>query len=93
MKTPLVKCLAGLLIVFFLTSCADSKIFKIDNKNVVVEPYGWFDLEGKNDSIQYKVNTGNVVWSVILSETVIAPIVITGTALWEPVKKNETKKQ
>jgi hypothetical protein len=78
-----------LLVAVFFTSCADSKKFEINGKQVVVEPYGWFDLKAKNDSIVYKINTGNVVWSVLLSGTIVAPILLTGDQLWEPVRKKE----
>jgi hypothetical protein len=37
-------------------------------KDVIVEPYGWFDSSAKNDSVNYKVNVGNIVLSVIFSE-------------------------
>ena len=76
-----------LLLLLLLNSCADSKEFKINNKNVIVEPYGWFDTKEKNDSINYKINTGNIVLSFIFSETIVVPIVLTGTQLWEPVNK------
>lgn len=85
------KLLAILLIALSFASCADSKQFEIDGKQVVVEPYGWFDETEANDSINYRVNTGNVVWSILLFETIIAPIVITGNELWEPVSKKEPK--
>ncbi len=81
------KQIAIILISLFAVQCADSKDFVIDGKKVTVEPYGWFDLEAKNDSIKYGVCTGNVVWSVILVETVLAPIVITGNSLYEPLEK------
>ena len=84
MKKLLLPCI---MLLAILTSCADSKKFEIDGKEVVVQPYGWFDESQRNDSINYKVNTGNVVWSVILCETVIAPVLITGDQLWEPVSK------
>lgn len=76
-----------LVIMLSLISCADSKEFTIDGKNVTVEPYGWFDETQKNDSINYKVNTGNVVLSVVFCETIIVPILLTGNELWEPVSK------
>jgi hypothetical protein len=87
MKTSKIKCLAALTIGLLLTSCADFKTFTIDNKTVVVEPYGWFDTSAKNDSVQYKVSTGNIIWSVILCETIVAPILLTGNSLYEPVAK------
>ena len=84
MKKILLSCLVTLML---LTSCADSKQFKINGKQVIVEPYGWFDETQKNDSINYKVNTGNVVLSVIFCETIFVPILLTGNELWEPVSK------
>jgi hypothetical protein len=33
-----------------LASCADSKEINIGGKDVLVEPYGWFDSSVKNDS-------------------------------------------
>ena len=66
------------------TSCADSKTFIIDDKNVTVQPYGWMNKSEKNENINYKICTGNIVWSVILSKTIIAPILLTGLGLYEP---------
>lgn len=40
---------AVLMLIF--TSCADSKEFTIDNNQVVVEPYGWFDTTQRNGLI------------------------------------------
>jgi len=77
-----------LLVSVLLVGCADSKTININGKDTVVEPYGWMNKsEMKNDSVIYKVNTGNVVWSVIGVETVIVPIILTGNYLYEPVRK------
>ena len=81
--------LATLLMAVLMTSCADSKKFTIDNKEVTVEPYGWFDMGAKNDSVNYRLNAGNIVWSVILLGTVVVPVVLTGDQLWEPVSKKK----
>ena len=73
----------GLLL---LTSCADSKTFTIDGKEVKVEPYGWANVDAKKvDGVKYQVNFGNVVWSVIGVETVIIPVWLTGWELFEPI--------
>jgi len=76
-----------LVLLITIISCAESKDFVIDGKKVTIEPYGWFDTEAKHDSIIYKVNTGNVVWSIVGVETIIIPIVLTGNSLYEPVRK------
>jgi hypothetical protein len=78
----------AMLVAVLFVGCADSKTININGKDTVVEPYGWMnETEIKNDSVIYKINTGNVVWSVIGFETVIIPIVLTGNSLYEPVCK------
>jgi hypothetical protein len=80
--------LYALLTTVLFIGCADSKRININGKDVIVEPYGWMnESEMKNDSVVYKVNTGNVVWSIIGVETVIVPIILTGNSLYEPVRK------
>ena len=75
-------------LIFSFASCADEKEFIINNEKVVVEPYGWANRDTQyNDSILYEVNGGNIVWSVILSETIFVPIWLTGWQLYEPLKK------
>jgi len=87
------KNILRVLLVFMISliifSCADSKEFYIDGKKTIVEPYGWFDLNAKNDSIEYKINTGNIIISVIGFETVILPIYLTGDQLYEPIRKKK----
>lgn len=80
------------VVAMLLTSCADSKTFrKSDGKEFVAQPYGWMDKENKIDGVEYELCTGNIVWSVLLSETIVAPVLFTGLALWEPVLYNEPK--
>jgi hypothetical protein len=75
-------------ITILITGCAKSKEFNIDSKNVIVEPYGWANESVKrNDSVDYQVNAGNIVWSIIGCETIVLPIVLTGYSLYEPVRK------
>ncbi len=84
--------LIGVMSLFLLTSCADDKLINIDGQNVKVEPYGWMDESTvKNDSVVYQVNTGNVILSIIFSETIVVPVLLTGKSLYEPVKKIEAK--
>ena len=75
-----------LLMLIINISCADSKTFKIDGKDVVVEPYGWADSNTRKENVMYKTSVGNVILSVILCETVIAPVVFTGWYLFEPIE-------
>lgn len=83
MKKVLVLGVLGLLLV----SCADSKEFTIDGKQVTVEPYGLLNQEERNDSINYRINKGNVILSALFSPTVIVPVVLVGWEFHEPVSK------
>ena len=57
------------------------------------EPYGWADSKKLyNPNVTYEVSVGNVVWSVILSETIIMPIWLTGWRIKVPVKYKPSKK-
>lgn len=86
------KFITFLLLLFAVTvftSCADSQTFqKSDGTEFTVEPYGWMNnhpVEG----VTYQVCKGNIVLYVIFSETLIAPILLTGLQLWEPVAYQE----
>lgn len=65
-----------------LSGCAD-------NKWIGGKEYGTYGLlnEGsmKSDKVEYRLVAGNVIWSVILCETVFAPIYFIGFSIYEPV--------
>lgn len=87
MKKIITIFLLGLLI---LSSCASTKTFQIDGKEVEVKPYGWANKETRyNDKVIYEVSLGNVVWSIIGVETIVLPVWLTGWQLFEPVKLKE----
>ena len=79
--------LLGLVTVLF-ASCAQSKILTVTVNDVPSEvtfkPVGWATLDEKNPDVKYNVSVGNVVWSVLLAETIVAPVVLTGWYLFEP---------
>jgi hypothetical protein len=79
------KVIALFLVVSILFSgCADSK--RIDGKTY--DTYGFFNSQTKkNPNIQYEVSVGNVIWSVILVETVVFPIYFLGFSLYQPISK------
>jgi hypothetical protein len=75
--------------VTVFTSCADSQTFqKSDGTEFTVEPYGWMN-NNQVEGVTYQVCKGNIVLDVIFSETLIAPILLTGLQLWEPVSYQE----
>ena len=73
-----------IMMIFSLTGCGDSKVFN----NIKYETYGLFNKEeNKNPKIKYKIITGNIVWAIILSETIVAPIYFVCFDLYEPVRE------
>jgi hypothetical protein len=69
---------------------ANSKNFVIDGKTVTVEPYGLGNEDTKkNDSINYEIVTGNVVLSIIFSETIVVPVYLCLDYIYEPVSKKD----
>lgn len=84
----------ALLGAILFTSCADSKTFYIDGKKTEVKPYGWMNADARKvPGVTYKVCVGNVVWSVVLGETLAAPLLFTGLSLFEPVYYEEPTQQ
>lgn len=48
--------------------------------------YGLFNKDTtKSEKMCYDVSVGNVIWSIILIETVVMPVYFVGWSLWEPV--------
>ncbi len=88
------KIMSILLVISFLFvfGCGDSKVIKVPGNTTTGYKYVEFDTYGlfnqndkKNPKIRYRLIIGNVVWSVILVETIIAPIYFLGFSLYEPV--------
>jgi hypothetical protein len=71
-----------LIASLFATGCADKKV--INGK--VYKPYGLVTKkEIKDPNIEYEIVYGNVVWGIILSESIVAPLYFVSFSLWEPV--------
>lgn len=82
------------MVAVSICGCADSKTFKkSDGTEFVAKPYGWMDREDKIEGVEYDICGGNIVLSVVLGETIIAPVLLTGLELWEPVMYNEPKQE
>ena len=65
-----------------LYGCGDTK----EIGGVEYGTYGLFDKGTmKNPDIEYKIIVGNIIWSVILFETIIAPIYFIGFSIYEPI--------
>jgi hypothetical protein len=83
----------AIVTTIMLSGCADSKTFKkADGTWFTAQPYGWMDKNDfKIDGVQYEVCVGNVVWSILTSETIVGPIILTGVGLYEPVSYIEPR--
>jgi hypothetical protein len=46
---------------------------------------GLFTPSQKSDKVCYEVSVGNVVWSIILIETVVMPVYFIGWSIFNPV--------
>ena len=84
------KVLCLLACACLLFGCAEKKTFtKKDGTQFTAVPYGWMDKENAIEGVQYEVCGGNIALSILFSETIIAPVLLTGLDLWEPVAYNE----
>ena len=88
MKKIIMLFVLVLTVTMITTSCADSKKFTDKKgKEFTAEPYGWANADARKiDTVVYQVNVGNVVWDILLSETIIVPVWLTGWQALEPVR-------
>lgn len=55
-------------------------------KDIKFETYGFINRSDyHNDMIEYDWTGGNLFWSIVLSETIVTPILIIGLDWYEPV--------
>lgn len=58
----------------------------IEYKGKEYPTHGVFNEDtAKSEKMCYEVSVGNVIWSIILVETIIAPVYFVGWSLWNPV--------
>ena len=89
MKKPLL----ALAAVLALTACSqDANLATGPNGEVEHHrTYGFFNQDERSDKVCYRLSVGNVVWSVLLFETIIAPFYFVGLDLFEPVSVRDEK--
>ena len=81
--------LTMLAITIMTVGCAEPKTIN----GATYQPAGWMEGYEKDPCVKYRVNGENIFWSVILVETIFAPILITGQELWEPIGWNSGKSE
>jgi len=70
--------------VIALSACSDTK--RIDGE--LYDTYGLFNKEEIRDpKIEYSLVMGNVIWGILLSGTIAAPVYFFGFDLYEPIQK------
>jgi hypothetical protein len=76
-------------ILFLFASCANEKVLPISHKGkteqVKIIPYGFFNMEQKNDQVLYRLSAAGIILGIILCETIIVPVIVAGWYLWEPI--------
>ena len=85
------KMMVWLVVLLFCVSmvgCGSSKV--IDRK--VCDTYGLFNINSKCENVKYETITGNVVWGILLFETIVGPVYFFGFSLYEPVGKIDENK-
>ena len=87
--TKITSLLLVAVLMMTMSGCADNKSVQTLEHNKKVKrtyvPYGLFDGNKENPNVEYEVSIGNVVWGILLFETIVAPIIIFGWYLYEPV--------
>ncbi|MCW8965775.1 MAG: hypothetical protein OQK82_03680 [Candidatus Pacearchaeota archaeon] len=69
-----------------LTSCADSLTYvNGQGQSVTAKSTGIFNKEKRDPNVNYELCVGNVVWTVILCETLVMPLYFVGWSIMEPV--------
>lgn len=71
------------LLVVLLTGCG--RPLTVDGKTYPTYGFANSDTH-KSNNVCYEVSFGNVVWSFILIETLIAPVYFTGWSIMNPVR-------
>lgn len=80
MKSPAMKALI-LTLSLTLAGCADNKVIN----GTTYETYGLLNRDEVRDpNIVYTISTGNVIWGILLCETIVAPLYFFGWSIYEP---------
>jgi len=77
------KILTAILVVLLLfTGCANRKTIQ----GRTYDTYGLLNKDtNKNPNIEYRISAGNVIWSILLFETIVFPVYFVGFSIYEPV--------
>lgn len=81
------KLIASVLIASMLAGCGHPLTTNVGGAENTYPTYGLFNSDtSKSSKMCYEVSVGNVVWSIILIETVVFPVYFIGWSLFNPVR-------
>lgn len=81
-----------LLAAVILTGCGTPQTFTIDGKTKEYPTFGFVnESNNKSDKVCYEVSLGNIVWSILLIETIVMPVYFIGWSIYEPVAIKDPK--
>lgn len=75
------KTIAAILMATMLAACGTP----MDYNGKTYPTYGLINENtSKSEQMCYEASIGNIIWSIILIETVVFPVYFVGWSLWEP---------
>jgi len=78
----IIAVILAVAIMSLATGCGSDMVINGKNHST----YGLINADQEKDpAVKYKVIVGNVVWGIILLETIVAPVYFFGFSLYEPV--------
>lgn len=78
------------LSILLVAGCGEPKFLGKGGKQTYYPTYGLFnESSSRSKNVCYAISVGNVIWSIILVETIIFPIYFVGFSLWNPVRVKE----
>lgn len=78
--------IAATAVAFLLTGCGQPQKLAVDGKVTEYPTYGLLNQSTeKSEKVCYELSVGNVIWSVLLVETIVAPIYFVGFSLYNPI--------
>lgn len=77
---------AAMAATLLLSACGQSRDLNVNGNTKHYPTYGFFnESTDRSKNVCYELSVGNVVWSIILIETIVAPIYFIGFSLFNPV--------
>ena len=81
------RIIAAVLIAVMLSACGKPAILTVNGVTKEYPTYGLINRdEARSKNVCYEISTGNVVWSILLVESVVMPLYFIGFSIYNPVR-------